>query len=36
MSPKIVLDATAKKVLNHDQQELIPLLEDFSKTHFLA
>lgn len=36
MSSKIILNAVAKKVLNHNQQKLIPLLEDFSTTHFLA
>lgn len=32
----IHLDEKAKKVLDTQQQLLLPLLEDFSKTHFLA
>jgi len=32
---KIILDEKAKLVLPKNQQKLVPLLEDFSTTHFL-
>ena len=36
MNTPIVFDENAKKVLSKEQQKLSPLLEDFSRTHFLA
>jgi hypothetical protein len=32
----ICFDEKALQVLDHDQQKLLPLLEDFSRDHFLA
>ena len=36
MNAPIVFDRNAEKVLSPEQRKLCPLLEDFSRTHFLA
>ena len=36
MNTPIVFDRNAEKVLSPEQKNLSPLLEDFSRTHFLA
>jgi hypothetical protein len=36
MQTKITFNEVAKKVLEKNQQELAPFLEEFLKTHFLV